>query len=80
MELHFNCPHCQEQIIVYSNEINCGIFRHAVFKSNLQQINPHETKENCDKYVTNNLVYGCAKPFEIIKQNDNYVIQICNYV
>ena len=80
MELHFNCPHCQDPIIVYSNEINCGIFRHAVFKSNLQQINSHETKENCDKYIANNLVYGCAKPFEIIKQNDNYVIQICNYV
>ncbi len=80
MELHFNCPHCKDPIVVYSNEINCGIFRHAVFKSNLQQINSHETKENCDKHIANNLVYGYAKPFQLIKQNNNYVIQICNYI
>jgi hypothetical protein len=70
----------QDPIIVYSNEINCGIFRHAIFKSNLQQINPHETKENCNKYIANNLVYGCAKSFQLIKQNNNYVIQIWNYI
>ena len=80
MELYFECPHCNNTIIVCTSEINCGIFRHAVFKSNLQQINPHESKEVCDKYVVEDLVYGCAKPFKITKQNDNYVIQICNYV
>jgi hypothetical protein len=80
MELYYNCPHCNDIIIVYTNEINCGIFRHAVFKTNLQQINPHEKKELCDKYISDNVVYGCAKPFEVIKKNDDYVIQICDYI
>ena len=83
MELYYNCPHCNDIIIVYTNEINCGIFRHAVFKSNLQQINPHETKELCDKYVADNVVYGCAKPLRILpyKNSDgNYELEICDYI
>ena len=52
---------------IISNEINCGIFRHAVYKSNLMQIPPHENKINCDKLIADEMVYGCAKPFQIIK-------------
>lgn len=80
MDLEFECPHCKNTLIINTNEINCGIFRHAVLKSNLQQINPHEPKESCDKLVVDDLVYGCAKPFQIIKQGNKYIIQICEYI
>ena len=80
MDLEFSCPHCKDLIIVNINEINCGIFRHGVFKHNNEQINPHETKENCDKFLNEKLVYGCAKPFQIIKTNDTYKVSICDYI
>lgn len=80
MDLEFLCPHCAQILIVNTNEINCGIFRHGVFKKTGQQINPHETKINCDQFVESNLVYGCAKPFAIKKTNDKYEISICDYV
>ena len=31
-----NCPHCNEEVLIFSYEINCGIFRHGVFKENMQ--------------------------------------------
>lgn len=74
--LYFKCPHCQENIIIYDNEINCGIFRHAVYKSNYQQVEPHLPKEQCDNLIKSDLVYGCAKPFRI----ENNIISICDYI
>lgn len=38
-------PHCNGFIII--NKINCSIFRHAIFKKNGKQINPHATKQMC---------------------------------
>lgn len=70
------CPHCNDEIIILKTEINCGIFRHGIFKHNYEQISPHESKEKCDNYVINNSIYGCAKPFRII--NDNAII--CDYI
>lgn len=80
MDIELKCPHCNEFFIVNKNEINCGIFRHAIFKNNLQQINPHENKINCDNMINNDLVYGCAKPFKITVISDNYVVEICDYI
>jgi hypothetical protein len=80
MDLEFECPHCKQILIVNINEINCGIFRHGVFKESGQQINPHETKANCDQFIKSDLVYGCAKPFEIKKIFDKYEITICDYI
>ena len=42
------CPHCNEYVII--EKINCAIFRHGIFKNNLQQIDPHALKELCDFY------------------------------
>jgi hypothetical protein len=72
------CPHCNLPIII--TELNCRIFRHATFISNGQQINPHETKEVCDYFVTNNMIYGCGKPFQIISKDDIYIAIICEYL
>jgi hypothetical protein len=44
------------------------------------QIPPHENKINCDKLVADDMVYGCAKPFQIIKKDDIYVVEICDYI
>jgi len=66
------CPHCQGDIIVSKTEINCGIFRHGIYKNNYQPIDPHLPKNECDRLVSNDLIYGCGKPFKIL------VTQKCN--
>lgn len=71
--MNFTCPHCDGEIVII--EMNCRIFRHAVFKNGIQ-LNPHASKEECDRVVKENLVYGCAKPFQI---KDGKIIK-CDYI
>ncbi len=73
------CPNCEEFVII--EKINCGIFRHGMFKSTGAQIDPHSSKSTCDFYVFNNLIFGCGKPFQIIhNQNSNtYSLILCDY-
>ena len=79
MEFIIKCPHCSEEIVI--EQINCGIFRHGIFKSTLQQIPPHSPKIDCDRFISENLIYGCGKPFEIKKGvENNYEITICEYI
>jgi hypothetical protein len=40
-------------------ELNCAIFRHGVYKSNWQQVDPHATDIPDD-------IYGCGMQFQII--------------
>lgn len=72
------CPHCNAMIEVL--QINCGIFRHGVYKSSNRQINPHETKEVCDKLFVNELIYGCGKPFRLLMENNEYSTVTCDYI
>lgn len=72
------CPHCDQPIII--EKINCAIFRHGTLKSNLKQIDPHSVKELCDYYVTNNLIYGCGKPFKIIFKENKFKAEVCSYI
>lgn len=88
------CPHCDEYILI--EQINCAIFRHAVIKSSGNQLNPHSNKNICDDLIFNNAIYGCGKPFKVIKNpeyktNDNtsnknnddieeYIAIICEYI
>jgi hypothetical protein len=75
------CPHCKESILLYHNELNCKIYRHGVLKKSLKQINPHSSKEECDFYIQNNLIYGCGKPFRIEFQNDDDItLTNCDYI
>lgn len=78
--LIFNCPHCEETIIVYLPELNCKIFRHGVFKNNLKQIDPHLPKHNCDHLFNLGLIYGCSFPFIIIVENGKYFVDKCGYI
>ena len=79
-EIYVDCPHCLQSILIMSNEINCAIFRHGAYKANLQQMNPHENKEICDDLFDKKLIYGCGKPFRLIKRDDKYVADVCEYI
>ena len=75
-----NCPHCNEKIIISKNELNCCIFRHGIYKSSYEQIDPHLNKQECDRLKNNNLIYGCGKPFKIFQKNNNYLSEKCDYI
>jgi hypothetical protein len=72
------CPHCKEFILI--KKINCAIFRHGILKKNGKQINPHATKEICEYYINNNLIYGCGKPFQIVNNAGKLETKICDYI
>lgn len=78
----FNCPHCDLPIQVADNEVNCQIFRHGVVKSTGQQVSPHLSKEKCDFLAEQNLVYGCCKPFKLLRNQEGLVTHTdrCDYV
>jgi len=72
------CPHCKD--FVFIEELNCKIFRHGAFISNGEQIDPHSSKEKCDFFISNKMIYGCGKPFKIIEDNNTFKAEICEYV
>lgn len=74
------CPQCQNQIQIYKNEINCAIFRHGIVKSTGMQMGPHTPKIECDELKKKDLIYGCGKPFRLIKEDNNYKAEICDYI
>ena len=73
-----SCPHCFEFILI--SEINCAIFRHAIYKHNGLQIDPHSSKEICDDLKKKDLIYGCGKPFKLILKENEYICEICDYI
>jgi len=76
----FICPHCNEEIIVLKKELNCKIFRHAVFKSNYEPIHPHASKQECQRLIDNHLIYGCGKPFQVVLKDHQLVAVECDYI
>jgi hypothetical protein len=78
--ISIKCPHCELQIIIYKNEINCAIFRHGVLKNSGIQIGPHSSKEECEDLVMKDLIYGCGKPFKLENNNKEYNPVICDYI
>ncbi len=85
------CPHCAT--LVEIAEINCAIFRHGVYKSTMQQLPPHASKEECDRATEQNLIWGCGRPFRVIndtnfsatyqhdnKETSHYKAEICEYI
>ena len=78
-EIILKCPHCKDYFIIYKNELNCHIIRHGIYKISYQQIDPHLCKEECERLVKENLIYGCGKPCEIIIENNKYKCIICEY-
>lgn len=77
----FKCPHCEEYIEVLSSETNCRIFRHGTFKHNMEQVNPHLPKDQCDSLIQQDLVYGCCKPFRlVISSAEDLTVEMCDYI
>jgi hypothetical protein len=76
-----NCPNCD--IMIEIVELNCRIFRCGIYKINYTQIPPHSTREECDRLIKNNEIYGCGKPFHIIPSSSGkpcYIIESCDYI
>ena len=72
-----NCPNCNTPVLI--EQLNCRIFRHGILKSDNTQIDPHASKELCDYYINNDLIYGCGKPFRIL-ENNNFKTVTCEYI
>jgi len=59
----FECPQCAELLTVERKDVNCRVFRHGVYKSTLQAIDPHTPKDECERLMSEGRIYGCGKPF-----------------
>lgn len=80
-DIFVSCPHCGVGICVTA--LNCKIFRCGVYKNTMRQIGPHMSKIKCDELVANDSIYGCSKPFQVIKNKEKegeYVTRICDYI
>jgi hypothetical protein len=83
-EIIVRCPHCDIPILI--EKLNCCIFRHGTFIRTGKQIDPHTCKKECDEYIEQKLIYGCGKPFKIMKsknkENDSYsyISIVCDYI
>jgi DNA-directed RNA polymerase subunit RPC12/RpoP len=78
IDLVILCPNCNEFILI--EKLNCCIFRHAFFIASGKQIDPHSPKSYCNYLIQNNLIYGCGKPFKIVKKLNKYDAIICDYI
>jgi hypothetical protein len=46
-----------------------------------EPIPPHATKEECDSLSLQNMIYGCGKPFQVVKQEDGTELAVlCDYL
>lgn len=66
MVLIVTCPWCNVEIII--EKINCAIFRHAVYKISFEQVPPHLAEIECKLAISQDLVWGCCLPFEILNE------------
>jgi hypothetical protein len=81
MDLELQCPHCSEYIIVNQRDLNCHIFRHAVYKNSMLPIDPHAPETTCHALIQSEQVFGCAKPFKVMKSMEGvYSAVICDYI
>jgi hypothetical protein len=63
------CPYEDCNISIEIIEINCAIFRCGIYKNNGTQINPHLSKEECDKLKKNDEIWGCGRPFKLCQES-----------
>lgn len=72
----FACPHCEGLVEVLASQINCKIFRHGVMRGTHNQVNPHASRDECDRLVRDNAVWGCCRPFTF----DGQTVAKCEYI
>ena len=74
-----SCPHFNDPVLI--EKLNCCIFRHGILIASGKQVDPHSPKELCDFYVLRNKIYGCGKPFKIVRdEKDKLVAVVCDYI
>jgi len=78
MNILVKCPNCED--ITEITQINCGIFRHGVYKNSYQQLNPHLPEIECIRVYNLGLIYGCGKPFRIVQINGECIAEKCPYI
>jgi hypothetical protein len=78
LNLIINCPNCNDFICI--EQLNCCIFRHAFFIATGKQVDPHTPKDVCEYLKKNNFIYGCGKPFKIVKIDKNFTAIKCDYI
>lgn len=76
----FECPHCSHLVQVSKADLNCRVFRHAVYKKNGRPINPHASEQQCKELVSSGKVHGCAGPFRIVDREARLFAVACEYV
>jgi hypothetical protein len=59
-------------VVILEQEINCAIFRHAVFKNGID-VPPHTSKELMYNLIKEKLIFGCGFPFRLEKKEESYV-------
>ena len=72
------CPHCSDPVVIA--ELNCCIFRHAIYRDSYEQIAPHTLKADCEALLATNKVYGCCKAFRVINKDGQYISEVCEYI
>lgn len=70
------CPKCKNLIQIFIKDINCKIFRHAVYKDTNISIDPHASKETIEILKEKDLIYGCGTPLKLVSED----LIICDYV
>lgn len=56
------CPHCATLFEVTPADMNCRIFRHAVFRHSGHFVPPHASRAQCRAWVKHHQVWGCGGP------------------
>ena len=80
MNILVKCVNCNDLVLIYKEDINCGIFRHGIMKGTNKQIDSHLGRKECEDLKKKDLIYGCGKPF-ILKEKDNiYWTEKCDYI
>lgn len=72
------CPHCD--MLIEIEQLNCGIFRHGIYKNTMKQLEPHAPKNICLDVIEKDMIYGCGGPFKVEILNEEYVVTICDYI
>lgn len=72
---YFACPHCSGMCAVRRSDIRCTIFRHAMWLDG-RFVPPHASRRECEQWLRNREVFGCARPFRF----DGERVSVCDYI
>ena len=71
------CPHCWGMVQLPKKQLNCRIYRHALYKTG-RQVSPHAKKERIEKLLREGKIIGCGMPFKFNDFTKN--IEKCDWI